>query len=138
MHLIDVLGSVAGCLTTLAFLPQVLQTWRSRSAGDLSLIWLATFSSGVLLWLVYGWVLHSWPIVATNVFTFSLVSSLTWFKLRERSARPGTSRGPHRRPYRRGPHGRRARTRRPLPPPPDPGILSPPDEVPMSRPQASR
>lgn len=85
MNSIDLIGSLAGGLTTLAFLPQVIQTWRSRSAGDLSLTWLATFSGGIFLWAVYGFVLHSWPIILTNVVTFGLVSSLTWVKLRERT-----------------------------------------------------
>jgi MtN3 and saliva related transmembrane protein len=83
MQIVDLLGTSAGCLTTLAFLPQVLHTWRHRSAGDLSLIWLATFTTGVVLWAVYGWVLGSWPIVVTNLVTFVLVASLTGFKLRE-------------------------------------------------------
>ncbi|MCA9754840.1 MAG: SemiSWEET transporter [Candidatus Eisenbacteria bacterium] len=83
MQTIDLIGSIAGALTTFAFLPQVIQTWRTRSAGDLSIAWLATFSAGVLLWAAYGFVLRSWPIIATNVLTLMLVSSLTVIKVRE-------------------------------------------------------
>lgn len=99
MPIVDLLGTSAGCLTTLAFLPQVVHTWKHRSAGDLSLIWLATFTTGVVLWAVYGWVLGSWPIVVTNLVTFVLVASLTGFKLQEiladrRTHTAGDSGGP--------------------------------------------
>lgn len=48
-NLIQLLGSTAGALTTVAFLPQVVKTWRSRSAGDISTITFAVFAIGVTL-----------------------------------------------------------------------------------------
>ncbi len=50
----DTLGLIAGGLTTISFLPQVIKTWRSRSAKDLSFRMFGIFSVGVLLWLIYG------------------------------------------------------------------------------------
>ena len=62
----ELIGSVAAVLTTLSFLPQVIKTWNSRSAADLSWIWLIGFSAGLSLWLVYGFALMSWPLIAAN------------------------------------------------------------------------
>ena len=81
---VDCLGAAAGTLTTLAFLPQVVRTWRRRSAADLSLAWVAVFSAGVLLWLVYGILLRSRPIIVANAVTLALTSFLLWCKLRFR------------------------------------------------------
>src|SRR5688572_13677456 len=54
MNAIQILGLVAGALTTAAFLPQVIKTWKSRSAKDLSLGMFSLFCLGVAMWLVYG------------------------------------------------------------------------------------
>jgi uncharacterized protein with PQ loop repeat len=54
MDTIKILGLVAGALTTAAFLPQVLKTWKSRSAKDLSLGMFSLFCLGVAMWLAYG------------------------------------------------------------------------------------
>jgi MtN3 and saliva related transmembrane protein len=80
---IESLGYAAGILTTVAFVPQLAKTWRSRSAGDLSLATLMVFTIGVLLWLVYGAVLASWPLVLSNAFTLGLTAPLLAAKLRE-------------------------------------------------------
>lgn len=72
MNSIDVLGLAAGSLTTIAFVPQVLKIWISKSAEDVSTLMFAVFSLGVLLWLVYGLVLGAMPIVIANVVTLAL------------------------------------------------------------------
>jgi MtN3 and saliva related transmembrane protein len=54
VNLIELLGYSAATLTTLAFVPQVIETWRSKSSDDLSLGTLSAFTVGVLLWLLYG------------------------------------------------------------------------------------
>ena len=54
MNTTQLLGLVAGSFTTIAFLPQVLKTWRSRSAKDLSLGMFSFFCLGVAMWLAYG------------------------------------------------------------------------------------
>lgn len=80
----DLLGAVAGSLTTAAFVPQVVKTWKSRSAGDISLGMFLIFSLGVALWLVYGVLIGSLPIVAANAITLVLASAILamklWFK----------------------------------------------------------
>jgi MtN3 and saliva related transmembrane protein len=49
-------------LTTIAFLPQVIKTWKSRSAKDLSLGMFSLFCTGVALWLAYGFLVRDIPV----------------------------------------------------------------------------
>ena len=76
----DLIGSVAGTLTTLSFLPQVLKTYRSRSAKDISLVMFLLFSLGVFLWLLYGLSIQSMPIVVSNGITLELSLSILVMK----------------------------------------------------------
>jgi MtN3 and saliva related transmembrane protein len=82
MNSIQLLGLAAGSLTTAAFFPQVIKTWKSRSAKDLSLGMFSLFCLGVLLWLVYGIVVKDIPVIAANFLTLMLASTLLFFKLR--------------------------------------------------------
>ena len=79
---LNVLGFIAGVLTTAAFVPQVLKIWRTRSARDISLGMYTAFTSGVVLWLVYGLALGSLPIIVANVFTLVLSLAVLVMKLR--------------------------------------------------------
>ena len=79
---IQLLGLVAGACTTIAFLPQVIKTWKSRSAKDLSLSMFSIFCLGVTLWLVYGFMVDDVPVIAANLLTLMLASTLLFFKLR--------------------------------------------------------
>lgn len=74
-------GFLAGTLTTIAFWPQLQRTWATKSADDVSLAMLLTFSAGVILWAMYGVLLDSWPIIVTNVVTFVLTASILVLKL---------------------------------------------------------
>lgn len=68
-----VIGLLAGILTTLAYLPQVIKIWRSRSSKDISLLMVSLNCSGIFLWLVYGVLLRSLPIIAANGVTLVLM-----------------------------------------------------------------
>ena len=81
---VQVLGFLAGTLTTIAFVPQVLRTWRTKSAGDLSMGMLVTFTTGVALWLLYGIALESMPIMLANGITLVLALILVGLKYRHR------------------------------------------------------
>ena len=76
------LGYIAGVLTTIAFLPQVLHTYRVKSAGDLSWKMLICFSCGLLLWFIYGVYLHSWPMILANSITLALQGFIMSMKVR--------------------------------------------------------
>ena len=79
---IQLLGLIAGACTTIAFLPQVIKTWKSRSAKDLSLSMFSIFSIGVALWLLYGFLVQDIPVIAANLITLMLASTLLVFKLK--------------------------------------------------------
>lgn len=78
----DVIGSLAGILTTVAFVPQVLKTWRSRSTRDISLTMWLVFWLGVVMWLVYGVLMEAWPVIVANACTLVLSGVVLVIKLR--------------------------------------------------------
>jgi MtN3 and saliva related transmembrane protein len=78
----ELIGYSAGVLTTLAFVPQVVKSWRSKSVGDLSFMTLCAFTAGVFLWLLYGIALRSLPVIAANGTTLVLSGILLGLKLR--------------------------------------------------------
>lgn len=82
MNIVQILGLAAGSCTTIAFLPQVIKTWKSGSAKDLSLGMFSFFCFGVLLWLIYGIIIQDVPVIVANMLTLILASSLLYFKLR--------------------------------------------------------
>lgn len=77
-------GSAAALLTTLAFVPQVVKTLRTRSTRDISLSMWVLFSSGVALWLVYGVLLDAWPVIAANAATLVLALTVLTVKVTNR------------------------------------------------------
>ncbi|HEY0139942.1 MAG TPA: SemiSWEET transporter [Thermoanaerobaculia bacterium] len=81
---ITVIGGLAAFGTTAAWLPQVVRTWRSRSAEDFSWGYLAMFSTGVSLWLVYGILKKDGVIIAANGVTLLLVLTVAFVKMREK------------------------------------------------------
>ncbi|MCA2811257.1 MAG: SemiSWEET transporter [Microcystis sp. M090S1] len=82
MNIIELIGIVAGILTTVSFLPQVMKTWRYRSAKDLSLTMFICFCLGVFLWLIYGIYVSSKPIIVANFVTFILAGTILYFKIK--------------------------------------------------------
>ena len=84
MNSISLIGYAAGALTTLSFVPQVVRSWRRRSAADISLSMLLTFAAGVGFWLLYGIATAAPPVIAANAVTFMLVCILIglkfWFR----------------------------------------------------------
>ncbi len=81
------IGFLAGTLTTIAFVPQLLKIRRTKSAEDISLAMFLIFSTGVFLWLVYGIMIGAWPVVAANFVTFLLAGAILYLKLRYSSGR---------------------------------------------------
>lgn len=82
MSFITLLGLLAGTLTTISFVPQLLKTWRTKSAKDMSLPMLIYFCMGVFLWLVYGILLQALPIIVANGITLVLALIILGLKLR--------------------------------------------------------
>ncbi len=82
MDLITILGLVAGTLTTLAFLPQLLKIWQTKSAKDISFNTLIFFNLGIFLWLIYGIYLNALPIILANLFTLIFNMIIVWLKIK--------------------------------------------------------
>ena len=82
LNLHDVIGYAAGLLATLAFLPQVAKTMRDRSVKDISLGMYILFCAGVSLWLLYGFLISSWPVIISNFVTLILSGMVLILKIR--------------------------------------------------------
>jgi MtN3 and saliva related transmembrane protein len=76
------LGYAAATCTTVAFVPQVVRILRTRSARDISLSTFTIMTLGVLLWLIYGLIIHDRPLVVANGTTFVLSLAILVMKLR--------------------------------------------------------
>ncbi len=78
----ELVGYLAATLTTASFVPQAWHTFRTKDVSGISLGMYGAFTAGVALWLVYGWLLDAWPIVAANAVTLSLAALILTMKLR--------------------------------------------------------
>ncbi|PKG33254.1 SemiSWEET family sugar transporter [Methanoregula sp.] len=81
MDTIVIVGYIAGALTTISFVPQVVKAWKMKETRDLSLAMLVLFATGVILWTFYGIQVGSLPIIAANIITFTLILVLLGLKL---------------------------------------------------------
>jgi MtN3 and saliva related transmembrane protein len=80
----DFIGMVAGSLTTLSFVPQVWKTYRRKSAGDFSWAYLLAFTAGLALWLWYGLLISSMPVILANAVALFLLAALVGLKVKYR------------------------------------------------------
>ena len=81
-HQVELFGYAAAFLTTFAFVPQAIQSWRTRDLSGVSLGMYSLFTFGVGLWLVYGLIIEKWPLILANSVTFALALSILVLKLR--------------------------------------------------------
>jgi MtN3 and saliva related transmembrane protein len=84
MDPIILVGYIAGTLTTISFVPQVIKAWKMRETRDISLAMLVLFGIGILLWTLYGIWIGSLPIIAANLITFVLIIVLLFMKIQYR------------------------------------------------------
>ncbi len=82
MNFTELLGYLAGGLTTAAFVPQVVKTWKSKSTRDISLGMFLIFCTGLSFWLAYGILIHSQPVILANLATLTLAGIILALKLR--------------------------------------------------------
>lgn len=78
---IDGIGYAAATMTTISFLPQLVRVLRLRSARDISLGMFLIFSAGTWTWGIYGFLVHSAPVLLANSLTFALSVSILILKL---------------------------------------------------------
>jgi MtN3 and saliva related transmembrane protein len=77
----DMVGYIAACMTTSAFIPQAWMTWKRKHAEGVSLGMYVILVSGIVLWLVYGLLLHAWPIIIANGITLMLALFILTMKI---------------------------------------------------------
>jgi len=85
MFHIDIIGYFAALLTTFSFLVQAIQSWRTRDLSGISVGMYSMFTLGVGMWLIYGIVIESWPLIVTNALTFLFALSILLMKLKQMS-----------------------------------------------------
>jgi MtN3 and saliva related transmembrane protein len=79
---IELVGYLAATLTTLSFVPQAWHTFRTRDVAGISLGMYSVFALGVALWLAYGVLVTSWPVVVANAITLVLALAILAMKLK--------------------------------------------------------
>ncbi len=77
----ELIGFAAAALTTMAFVPQAVKSWSTRDLSGISLSMYGLFTLGVALWLLYGVLLGSWPIILANAITLALAGVVLILKL---------------------------------------------------------
>lgn len=82
MDYISFIGFAAGACTTVAFLPQFIRAWKTKSTKDLSLPTFAIFCLGTILWLAYGLLTGNPPVIAANVVTAFIAAGIIVLKLK--------------------------------------------------------
>jgi MtN3 and saliva related transmembrane protein len=82
MSTTEIFGYLAATLTTVSFIPQVVQIWRSKHTKDISLGMYSIFTLGILVWLIFGLLLGSTPIIVANSITIVLAGSVLGMKLK--------------------------------------------------------
>ena len=84
MDAVILLGLIAGALTSLSFLPQLIKICRSRSAGDISLVMYVIITTGFVLWLWYGILIFSSPVIVANSIAILISGMIMLLKIKYR------------------------------------------------------
>jgi MtN3 and saliva related transmembrane protein len=85
---IGLLGTVAGLCTTGSFVPQVIKAWREGDTAAISTKMYLIISGAFVLWLGYGILIGSWPMVIFNVLNLGLSGTILFLKFRSERTRP--------------------------------------------------
>jgi len=76
------IGLVAAILTTTSLVPQLIKSWRMKETRDISLLMFLIMGVGIFLWMVYGFLIHNLPLIASNSISFAFVLIILFFKLK--------------------------------------------------------
>jgi MtN3 and saliva related transmembrane protein len=79
---VELIGGVAAVITTLCWVPLAIKVIRTRDTRSLSLVMYLMLAAGIVLWLVYGLLILSWPLIGANLVTLVLVGIILGMKLR--------------------------------------------------------
>ncbi|HUS19788.1 MAG TPA: SemiSWEET transporter [Terriglobales bacterium] len=78
----EIVGFIAGAMTTVSFFPQLIAVYQQKSAKDLSWGYLGIFTGGVIFWFTYGIMLGAMPVIVANAVTFLLLAAIMTLKVR--------------------------------------------------------
>ena len=79
---VELIGSIAACLSTLCWVPQAVRAFRTRETKSISLVMQLMLVAAIILWLVYGLFLMSWPLIISNAISLLFVGTILGMKLR--------------------------------------------------------
>lgn len=82
MNWIELIGTLAAVCTTFSFLPQAIKVIKTKHTKDLSLLMYSIFEVGVILWMMYGFLIQAWPVAFANVVTLILSTIILVYKLK--------------------------------------------------------
>jgi len=82
MDLKQWIGIIAGLLTSISMLPQLLKIIKQKKAKEVSLSMLTVLTSGNILWTVYGFMRDDWPIIVTNFISITINSITAFYRIR--------------------------------------------------------
>ena len=81
MEWTEIMGHIGALLSSITFIPQVLQAWKTKRVGDLSMNMLLIVFTSTIVWLVYAFSLNLLPVIIANTIIFMLSGILIYFKL---------------------------------------------------------
>ena len=79
---IEIIGFIAAFFTTIAGLPQLIKVIKTRKARDLSIAMILILSLGIFLWLIYGILINSWPLIIADTISLAIALAILFFKLK--------------------------------------------------------
>ncbi|GEO05932.1 membrane protein [Adhaeribacter aerolatus] len=82
MDMIQILGLVAGACTSLAAVPQLIKTWKTKEVENISLKMFLLYVVGMSMWLTYGIIKSDVPIIITNAIALAFHALMLFFKLK--------------------------------------------------------
>lgn len=82
MKITTLIGLIAATITTLSFIPQLIKTWKLKETKDISLLMFVTLGVGIILWIIYGFLLWDLPLILANGITFIFVLVILFFKFK--------------------------------------------------------
>lgn len=82
MVFIDLIGYLAGFIVAISLTPQIIKAWKTKSTKDISIVWTLTYITGLILWVIYGFGISSFPLMVTVTIETLLAVSLLILKVR--------------------------------------------------------
>ncbi len=80
--IVDIIGFIAGFLSAISLVPQLIKSYRSRSLNDVSLPALLIIASATGMWMLYGFLISSLPLIVTDGFLFMVAVALVFLKIK--------------------------------------------------------